>query len=66
MASTLAGSTTSGSNDGVGANAKFNYPYGVTINIVTNILYVAEVKNHKIRAINTATGNFNKLYNYYC
>ena len=62
MATTLAGSATYGSNDGVGTIAKFYFPTGVTINTVTNVLYVADKSNNNIRAIDTLTGNFNKLY----
>lgn len=50
---TLAGST-QGPADGVGAAAKFDTPIGVALDGRT--LYVADRKNHRIRAIDTASG----------
>ncbi len=47
---TLAGSTTSGSADGLGTNASFNQPYGVAVDSSGNI-YVADVNNNEIRKI---------------
>ena len=57
LVTTLAGSTTSGSIDGVGSASKFYGPSGVTVNIVVGLLFVADYYNHKIRVINTITGN---------
>lgn len=52
---TLAGSPmASGSADGTGSAARFNYPYGITTD-GTN-LYVADTSNHTIRMIVIATG----------
>ena len=50
---TLAGST-KGHADGVGTAAKFDTPMGVALDGRT--LYVADRKNHRIRAIDTASG----------
>ena len=57
--STLAGLTgatiTPGSADGTGVNAGFNNPYSITVEPVTNNIYVADTINNKIRKI-TPTG----------
>src|SRR5205807_3161927 len=51
---TIAGTASSiGNADGVGANARFNLPSGVTVDIATNI-YVADTANHTIRRITPA------------
>lgn len=52
--STFAGSGTAGLQDGAGAIARFNQPYGLTIDAAGN-LYVADRMNYCIRKI-TATG----------
>jgi len=52
--STLAGNTTAGSNDNIGALARFNHPSGIVADIWGNI-YVSDTENHKIRKI-SATG----------
>ena len=39
-----------GFQDGVGSNAQFNYPRGITVD-VSNILYVSDIGNFKIRRI---------------
>ena len=49
---TLAGSGSSGSTDGTGTAASFNYPYGVTVD-GTGTIYVAGGNNHKIRKISS-------------
>ena len=49
--STIAGST-EGYQDGVGTNAKFNFPMGICIDALGN-LYVTELFNFKIRKITT-------------
>lgn len=47
--STIAGST-NGSQDGPGANAKFSFPSGITINTLGN-LFISDFGNNKIRKI---------------
>jgi len=49
----LAGGDSSGSADGTGITASFNYPAGITIDGAH--LYVADSANHKIRKIEIAT-----------
>jgi sugar lactone lactonase YvrE len=52
--STFAGATgATGSSDGTGANARFNYPTGLAISSVGD-LYVADYGNHTIRKITPA------------
>ena len=52
----LAGGVASGSVNGVGSAARFNYPYGVSVDSVGNV-YVADYYNHLIRKISpTGTG----------
>ncbi len=50
---TLAGDGTSGFEDGIGSEAKFNFPQGITIDIEDN-LYVVDVGNHSIRKITSS------------
>jgi sugar lactone lactonase YvrE len=53
MVTTVAGLSGSvGSADGIGAAARFNYPYGLAID-ATDQLYVADSLNRTIRAIST-------------
>jgi sugar lactone lactonase YvrE len=60
---TLAGTTsTSGSNDGVGTNAKFYFPSGVTVSSDGSLLYVADALNFEIRTIALSSGNTMFIY----
>ena len=54
VVTTLAGSTTSGSADGIGSVARFYNPSGITTD-GTN-LYVADMSNNEIRKVVIATG----------
>jgi len=47
---TIAGSGTTGSNDGIGTGASFNEPYGIAIAADGN-LYVSDKGNNKVRKI---------------
>ena len=53
---TLAGSGTAGSADGVGGAAQFHYPCDVALCPDGSALFVADCKNHKIRRVEVATG----------
>lgn len=50
IVSTLAGTATSGFQDGKGVDARFNTPYGLAIDKNDN-LFVADYSNHRIRKI---------------
>jgi sugar lactone lactonase YvrE len=52
VVTTYAGSTTSGTTNGVGTNAKFNTPAGVICDTVGN-LYVTDSSNRLIRLVDT-------------
>lgn len=54
VVTTLAGSGSGGSTDGVGVGASFYYPRDITID--SNHLYVTDEYNNKIRKIEIATG----------
>ncbi len=54
MVSTFAGSGVRGTSDGVGTNAEFSSPFGMTIDDMDN-LYVSDIGSHLIRKI-TPTG----------
>jgi hypothetical protein len=54
VVTTLAGTAgMTGSNDGTGAAARFNYPTGVTVDVTGNV-YVADTRNDIIRQITPA------------
>ena len=53
---TIAGITTPGSNDGIGAAARFTGPYDITADSTGN-LFVADSGNNKIRKIVLSTSN---------
>jgi hypothetical protein len=54
VVTTLAGTAgMTGSNDGTGAAARFNYPTGVTVDVTGNV-YVADTRNDIIRKITPA------------
>jgi sugar lactone lactonase YvrE len=55
MVTTIAGCTSWGSADGIGTLAKFNAPYGVTVDGSGN-LFVADYDNNEIRKIVIASG----------
>lgn len=54
VVTTLAGSGSSGTADGIGASASFNYPEGITTN--GTHLYIADTGNDSVRKIEIATG----------
>jgi DNA-binding beta-propeller fold protein YncE len=54
--STLAGSTTAGSADGVGSAAAFAMPDSIVIDATDSTLYVADNRNDAIREIDIASG----------
>ncbi|MBU1177963.1 VCBS repeat-containing protein [Patescibacteria group bacterium] len=53
--SLLAGSGVAGHADGVGSAAKFNSPFGVTLDSAGQYLYVADRENHRLRRIDVST-----------
>ncbi|EOD04208.1 hypothetical protein EMIHUDRAFT_69240, partial [Emiliania huxleyi CCMP1516] len=53
---TVAGSGTNGSVDGVGGAAQFYYPSGVAISPDGSALFVVDCLGHKIRRVEVATG----------
>ena len=59
------GSASSGSVNGVGTKANFNYPNGIALNPSNTFLYVADNLNNLIRAITLTTGTLGNLSNVY-
>jgi DNA-binding beta-propeller fold protein YncE len=57
---TLAGSV-DGYADGVGTQASFSYPFGVSISADGTFALVADTLNHRIRRVSIATGNVTTL-----
>ena len=57
---TLAGSGTAGFADGPGSTAQFLFPFGVAV-APSGTVYVADVNNNRIRAINPTTGEVTTL-----
>ena len=50
VVTTFVGSGTSGSDDGTGADASFNFPCGIAVDSSDNI-YIGDYGNHKIRKV---------------
>ena len=59
--SDLAGSGTPGHNNAAGAAAQFRNPIGIAVNQTGTTLYVADTGNHRIRAVNIASGAVSDL-----
>ncbi|MBI1946434.1 MAG: hypothetical protein HYS27_12100 [Deltaproteobacteria bacterium] len=53
--STLAGGAGTGSDDGIGAAARFDGPGGLALDEGAGVLYVADTFNHTVRAIELAS-----------
>jgi hypothetical protein len=51
VATTLAGSTTGASTDGIGTAARFTNPSGIATDQSSGIVYIADTGNHKIRKL---------------
>ena len=60
VVTTLAGSGTDGFADGPGTTAQFGSPYGVAV-AAGGTVYVADVSNNRIRAINPTTSRVSTL-----
>ena len=58
---TLAGSGEKGFADGAGSAAQFNYPTGLALDPVTSHLLVADLGNHRIRAVDPRSGAVSTL-----
>jgi Thiol-disulfide isomerase and thioredoxins len=55
------GSGTTGLKDGPSNQAEFNQPQGLALSADGNTLYVADTRNHALRAVDLATGNVTTL-----
>ncbi len=62
LVSTLAGAN-AGMLDGVGTDAQFDYPSGISLSSDGKILHVADRNNGRVRAVNTTTGAVSSLTN---
>ncbi|CUG92179.1 bacterial-type NHL repeat-containing protein, putative, partial [Bodo saltans] len=57
-AQVIAGSsTTSGTADGVGGAARFNYLYGLTCDTASNVAYISDYGNKRIRTLDLTNNN---------
>jgi hypothetical protein len=57
LVTTYAGTTTAGSNEGIGTNARFSGPKGVLANLDNTRLYVVDTSNCKVRVVTLSSGN---------
>jgi DNA-binding beta-propeller fold protein YncE len=55
------GSGTTGLKDGPSSQAEFNQPQGLALSADGNTLYVADTRNHALRAVDLATGKVTTL-----
>ncbi len=55
------GSGTTGLKDGPSSQAEFDQPQGLALSADGNTLYVADTRNHALRAVDLATGNVTTL-----
>ena len=62
VVSTIAGGSSSTGVDGIGTEANFSSPHGITV--LGDYLYVADTYNHKIRKVEIATGVVTTLAGY--
>jgi DNA-binding beta-propeller fold protein YncE len=53
---TVAGAKAPGFVDGIGSSATFRSPYGIAIDPITSIIYVADSQNNAIRAVDGTSG----------
>ncbi len=51
--SVLAGSTFTGSTNGQGTTARFNFPFGIALNPIDGALYVTDLLNNMVRRVTT-------------
>ncbi|KAL0484034.1 NHL repeat-containing protein [Acrasis kona] len=56
--STIAGRTaaTYGGDNGLAINAYLNRPYGVAVDMINNLVYIADSSNHRVRVVNRTSG----------
>jgi sugar lactone lactonase YvrE len=57
----VAGSGTTGNNDGIGANASFNLPFGVVVDPTNTYLYVSDFLNNNIRRVTLANAQVSQF-----